>query len=81
MIRFRPALSIQQTVSIKDKDQGIDLFQNVNVIICRLSFITKITYKRYLMLSLVLNNSEFCKIASEFFKTEKEHFYEQDVLF
>lgn len=80
MIRFRPALSIQQTVSIKDKDRTC-LFQNVNVIICRLSFITKITYKRYLMLSLVLNDSEFCKIASEFFKTEKEHFYEQDVLF
>lgn len=80
MIRFRPALSIQQTVSIKDKDRTC-LFQNVNVIICRLFFITKITYKRYLMLSLVLNNSEFCKIASEFFKTEKEHFYEQDVLF
>lgn len=33
------------------------------------------------MLSLELNNSEFCKIASEFFKTEKGHFYEQDVLF
>lgn len=33
------------------------------------------------MLSLVLNNSEFCKIASEFFKTEKGHFNEQDVLF
>lgn len=80
MIRFRPALSIQQTVSIKDKDRTC-LFQNVNVIICRLSFITKITYKRYHMLSLVFNNSEFCKIASEFFKTEKGHFYEQDVLF
>lgn len=38
------------------------------------------TYKRYLMLTLVLNNNEFCKIVSEFFLTKKERFYELDVL-